>query len=444
MRSPARFMHPLVICTLLGSVLASPLLTATPAYATDGAKTRSGSNVTTFLTIEGRQVVNIGAPASSAGDTTITSGSVSMTEGGLPIGTFATRVVVVMPDANGRERRDTTVHVSMPGGALYAQQIQDDPTGLRPNTASDLVILGGTGDFRNARGVLSMAPAAAGVLELTWNLMPNIGIDPEQATTISFERLVSVTSSGQATNDVNTLSQDGSQGRLRMKGVDGTFTCGDSTLAQARPGGIGLDSWLCRYDLPSGSVLVSAFSQYRTGTAWPSKFTDIILGGTGAYAGVRGEAVTDCTSKTAADVTLRLLNDTSLPPVPVKFSQDRTYKTFGGLDLADATVIYAGATASQFARGTKQVVGTSASLFVSSFALPEAEGFRRSFGVYAFSLRGGTIRAVAYDEGPTGAGSPTRTLVVTGGTGVYLGATGTIGLIAGKITNERTVVRIAQ
>ena len=444
MRSPARFMHPLVICTLLGSVLASPLLTATPAYATDGAKTRSGSNVTTFLTIEGRQVVNIGAPASSAGDTTMTSGSVSMTDGGPAIGTFATRVVVVMPDANGRERRDTTVHVSMPGGALYAQQIQDDPTGLPPNTASDLVILGGTGDFRNARGVLSMAPAAAGVLKLTWNLMPNIGIDPEQATTISFERLVSVTSSGQVTNDVNTLSQDGSQGRLRMRGVDGTFTCGDSKLAQARPGGIGLDSWLCRYDLPSGSVLVAAFSQYRTGTAWPSKFTDIILGGTGAYAGVRGEALTDCTSKTAADVTLRLLNDTSLPPVPVKFRQDRTYKTFGGLDLADATVIYAGATASQFARGTKQVVGTSASLFVSSFALPEAEGFRRSFGVYTFSLRGGTIRAVAYDEGPTGAGSPTRTLVVTGGTGVYLGATGTIGLIAGKITNERTVVRIAQ
>jgi hypothetical protein len=33
---------------------------------------------------------------------------------------------------------------------------------------------------------------------------------------------------------------------------------------------------------------------------------------------------------------------------------------------------------------------------------------------------------------------------VTGGTGVFLGATGTIGLIAGKVVNERTVVRIAQ
>lgn len=159
---------------------------------------------------------------------------------------------------------------------------------------------------------------------------------------------------------------------------------------------------------------------------------------------MRGEAVTDCTSETAADVTLRMLVDTTLPPVRVKFSQDRTYKTFGGIDLADASVIYAGATASQFALGTKRQVGTSASLFVSSFALPDAEGFRRSFGVYTFDLRGGTIRAVAYDEGPTGAGSPTRYLVVTGGTGVYLGATGTIGLTANKVTNERTVVRIAQ
>lgn len=236
MRSPARFMHPLVIGALLGAVLTSPLLTAAPASATDGARTRSGSQVTTYLTIEGRQVVNIGAPASSAGDTTITRGSVSMTDGGAAVGTFATRVVVVMLDANGRKRRDTTVHVSMPSGALYAQQIQDDPTGLPPNTASDLVILGGTGDFRNARGVVSLASAAASVLKLTWNLSPNVGIDPEQAITIAFERLVNATSSGQATNDFNTLSQDGSQGRLRMKGEDGTFTCGDAKLAQSPRG----------------------------------------------------------------------------------------------------------------------------------------------------------------------------------------------------------------
>ena len=169
--------------------------------------------MTTYLTIEGRQVVNIGAPGSSAGDTTINRGSASMTDGGPAIGTFATRVVVVMPDANGRERRDTTVHVSMP-------------------------------------------PAAASVLKLTWNLMPNVGIDPEQATTIAFERLVNATSSGQATNDINMLSQGGSQGRLRMKGEEGTFTCGDAKLAQSRPGGIGLDSWLCRYDLRRGSVLL--------------------------------------------------------------------------------------------------------------------------------------------------------------------------------------------
>ncbi|MFZ4487417.1 MAG: hypothetical protein ACOYO9_12590 [Candidatus Nanopelagicales bacterium] len=444
MRPLATFARSLVAGALLGPVLLAPALMATPAQAADGARARAGTQVTTYLTIEGREVVNIGAPASSAGDTTISRGSVAMTEGGPAVGTFATRIVVVMPDANGRERRDTTIHVSMPSGALFAQQIQDDPTGLPPNTSSDLVVLGGTGAFRNARGVVSQDPAVAGVLRLTWNLRPSIGIDPEQATTVSFERLVDATSSGQATNDANTLSESGSQGRLRMKGQDGAFTCGDAKLAQSRPGGIGLDSWLCRYDLPRGSVLVAAFSQYRGGTAWPSKFIDIILGGTGAYAGARGEAVTDCTSETTADVTLRLLTDTGLPPVPVKFSQDRTYKTFGGLDLADATVIYAGATATQFALGTKRRVGTSASLYVSSFALPDAEGFRRSFGVYGFDLKGGTIRAVAYDEGPTGAGKPTRTLVVTGGTGVFLGATGTIGLIAGKVVNERTVVRIAQ
>ncbi len=444
MRPLALFMRTLVAGALLGSMIVAPALTATPAQAADWERTRAGAQVTTYLTIEGREVVNIGAPASSAGDTTITRGSAAMTEGGQAVGTFATRVVVVMPDANGRERRDTTVHVAMPDGALFAQQIQDDPTGLPPNTASDLVVLGGTGAFRNARGVVSMAPAAAGILRLTWNLKPNTGIDPEQATTISFERLVDATSSGQATNDANALSESGSQGRLRMKGQDGAFTCGDAKFAQSRPGGIGVDSWLCRYDLPRGSVLVAAFSQYRGGTAWPSKFIDIILGGTGAYAGARGEAVTDCTSETAADVTLRLLSDTGLPPVPVKFSQDRTYKTFGVIALDDASLVYAGSTASQFALGTNRKVGTSAGLYVSSMELSRSEGFRRSFGVYAFDLKGGTIRAVAYDEGQADEVSPTTTLVVTGGTGAFLGATGTIGLIAGKVVNERTVVRIAQ
>lgn len=143
-----------------------------------------------------------------------------------------------------------------------------------------------------------------------------------------------------------------------MPGRDGRFTCGDTRLAQSMPGGIGLDSWLSRYDLPLGSVLVAAFAQCRGGTRAPTKFTDIVLGGTGAYAGAQGEAVADCTSEASADVTLRLLKTTGQPPVPVKFNQAHTYKTFGVLTFADESLIYAGATASQFARGTKRSVGT--------------------------------------------------------------------------------------
>ncbi len=70
--------------------------------------------------------------------------------------------------------------------------------------------------------------------------------------------------------------------------------------------------------------------------------------------------------------------------------------------------------------------------------------YSRSFGVVSFDLLGGTIRAVSYAEGPDASIDMTRTLVVTGGTGSYLGATGTIGLIPGKGTNERMVVRITQ
>ena len=445
MRSPSRPISSLLGAALLASALVAPVLVALPAQAAE----RSGREITTYLTIEGRRVVSIDAAgsdtaASTAGDTTFTNGSVALTEGGQPVGAFATKASVVIPDNGGRERRDTTVEVSMPTGALFAQQIQDDPTGRPPDGASEMVVLGGTGAFRNARGVVSISPFGTQGLKLIWKLAPNIGIDPESATTIAFERIVDVDVSGQASNERNALTQDGSQGTLRMPGRDGRFTCGDTRLAQSMPGGIGLDSWLCRYDLPLGSVLVASFSQYRGGTQTPTTFTDMVLGGTGAYAGARGESVADYTSATAADVTLRLLKATGQPPVPVKFNQTRTYKTFGVLTFADESLIYAGATASQFARGTKRSVGTSQSLYATSLNLPPAAEYFRSFGVVSFDLKGGTIRAVAYDEGPDPSIEKTRTLVITGGTGSYLGATGTIGLIPGKGTSERMVVRLAQ
>jgi hypothetical protein len=444
-RSPSRPISSLLGAALLASALVAPVLVALPAQAAE----RSGREITTYLTIEGRRVVSIDAAgsdtaASTAGDTTFTNGSVALTEGGQPVGAFATKAIVVIPDNAGRERRDTTVEVSMPTGALFAQQIQDDPTGRPPDRSSEMVVLGGTGAFRNARGVVSIAPLGTQGLKLVWKLTPEIGIDPESATTIAFERIVDADISGQASNERNVLTQDGSQGTLRMPGRDGRFTCGDTRLAQSMPGGIGLDSWLCRYDLPLGSVLVASFSQYRGGTQTSTTFTDMVLGGTGAYAGARGESVADYTSATAADVTLRLLKATGQPPVPVKFNQARTYKTFGVLTFADESLIYAGATASQFARGTKRSVGTSQSLYATSLDLPPAMEYSRSFGVVSFDLTGGTIRAVAYDEGPDPSIEQTRTLVVTGGTGSYLGATGTIGLIPGKGTSERMVVRLAQ
>ncbi len=440
MRSPFRPISSLLGAALLASALVAPVLVALPAQAAE----LSGREVTTYLTIEGRRVVSIDTAASTAGDATFTDGSVALTEGGQSVGAFATKAIVVIPDNGGRERRDTTVEVSLPTGALFAQQIQDDPTRLPPDRASEMVVLGGTGAFRNARGVVSIAPTGTQGLKLVWKLAPNIGIDPESATTIAFERRVDADVTGQTSNERNSLTQEGSQGTLRLPGKDGRFTCGDTRLAQSMPGGIGLDSWLCRYDLPLGSLLVAAFSQYRGGTQAPTKFTDIVLGGTGAYAGAQGEAVTDCTSEASADVTLRLLKTTGQRAVPVKFNQDRAYKTFGVLTFAEDSIVDAGATASQFAPGTNRQVGTSQSLYVTSLALPPAAEYFRSFGVVAFDFKGGTIRAVAYAEGPDASIDMTRTLVVTGGTGSYLGATGTIGLIPGKGTNERMVVRIAQ
>jgi len=261
--------------------------------------------------------------------------------------------------------------------------------------------------------------------------------------------------SGQSSGSVNSLTVEGTEGVLRMPGKDGTFTCGDTRFAQIQPGGIGLDSWICRYDLPRGSVLISAFSQYRNGTKAPTTFEDIILGGTGAYAGARGVAVTKCTSETTADVMLRLLEPTGSPAVPVRFSQERSYRVFGVMELGDEARVLAGSTGSQREPGSDRAVGTSETLYVSSFDRPSSDGpgsdglatqgQRVSFGVTSFTLKGGTIRGVAFETSLGAPESATRTtLVVTGGTGIYAGVTGTIGLVPQRGPSERMVVRLAQ
>ena len=173
---------------LLISVLVSPALAALPAQAAE----LSNREVTTHHTIEGRRAVSIDTAASTGGDLTFTSGSVALTEGGEFVGTFTTKANIVIPDTGGRERRGTTVEVSLPTGALFAQQIQDDPTGLPPDKVSDMVVVGGTGPLRNAPGVVTVGPNGARGLKLVRKLASNVGIDRERATALAFERLVDV------------------------------------------------------------------------------------------------------------------------------------------------------------------------------------------------------------------------------------------------------------
>jgi len=434
-----------------GPFAATTMILAPSALASEQA-TRT---ITTYVTIEHRSVVPLGTSPGGAGDLTSARGTVSLTDAGPAVGGFASKVMSIAPGTDGRERRNTTITVSLPDGALFAQQIQDGPIGLPPNTPSTMVVLGGTGAYRSARGVVSLVPVRPSVLRYVWTLLPNAGVNPEQATTVAFQRVVDSRVSGQAADGPNGLTVEGTEGVLRMPGKDGTFTCGDTRFAQIKPGGIGLDSWVCRYDLPRGSVLISAFSQFHNGTKSPTTFEDIILGGTGAYAGARGVAVTNCTSETTADVTLRLLDASGSPAVPVRFSQERSYQVFGVMELGDEARILAGSTGSQTEPGSDRRVGTSETLFVTSWDGPAGDGTgsdglawngqRVSFGITSFTLKGGTIRGIAFDTGLGAPVSATRsTLVVTGGTGIYTGVTGTIGLVPQRGPNERMVVRLTQ
>lgn len=438
---------------LVGSVLlagpVTPAIGATNAVAAPALRMShdGAADFTVYNTITGRGVVPVGKAGSSAGDLTFTRGTTAMSQGGAVVGTFETSIAVTVPDNGGRERRDTTVHVTLPDGTLFAQQIQDDPTGLPPDTKQDMVVIGGTGAFRAARGVASMGPSGPGVIRIDYHLEPDVGIDPEHASVISFQRVVSAESTGRAASESNALAVSGMSGVLAPKGSKsskGSFICGDTTFAQSKPGGVGLGSWVCRYDLARGSVLVAAFSQYRLGTRLPTTFTDIVLGGTGAYAGTRGVAVVDCISDTTAEVTLRLADETGSAPVPVPSRRERMHRSIGTIALADDTVLLSGDSASLYSRRGERKIGSSASLVTSSFEAAGFTGVRRSFGIYTFDFAGGTIRAVAYDQGSTARMDSHLTLAVTGGTGTYIGVTGSIVITDVTSHRQRVFMRLQQ
>jgi hypothetical protein len=279
-----------IIALALASAIALPLA----GFATSAQAAPRADRI--FLHVDTRTVIDVGATGSSLGDLTITHGTLADTLEGEKIGSWTARLVVVVPGAT-KERRDTLLHFILPGGVLMTRGIYESPSGKLPSEPHRIPIIGGTGDYFGARGQVVLTPLGEGNLRLDMEYVPTSGGEP--FVTDRLRRVVSdIITDNVAENANITVTAQTLRGFLRVEGERFPFVCGQTS---GNPEGIGvpiIDSWICQYSLPGGSILTTSQTSTPAGTRERSGFTQAIIGGTGEWAGSVGQ-----TSIPAADWT---------------------------------------------------------------------------------------------------------------------------------------------
>jgi len=106
-----------------------------------------------------RTVLDNGAPGTSVGDVTITSGDIRNSPGGKRIGYYATNQVTVRADAaTGREIRKVDLSMALRDGTIFASSLIRASLGAPPSQDQVFAITGGTGAYAGARGTLVHGP----------------------------------------------------------------------------------------------------------------------------------------------------------------------------------------------------------------------------------------------------------------------------------------------
>lgn len=268
----------LVSTVLAGSLVAGVVATAAPAIAQSPLRAQE---ITVAVALDERRVVPIGIDrAADWGDVILESGT-AMAKG-MGTGTYLRRGI-----AFGTQRLGTqdTFQISFPQGNLVFQAVSfwSGPT--------DAALLGGTGDFRGARGSASVT-IDGGTQEWRISILPQRGVDPAQATVREFPRELVSTSR-------ITLAPEGSTvGNLtQTTGMligDDSATLADysaiSTVVQDMPGNRERRIVQAMFEFGDGAVMVNAMIVAQRGALPTTPVAYAISGGTGAYAGAAGIA----------------------------------------------------------------------------------------------------------------------------------------------------------
>ena len=147
-------MKRLTLVVSLQFALTAVMLLAPPGQA---ATRPHPASLVVYTGSDDSVAADLGAPGPSDGDERFRHGPVSRTPDGPAIGEYFYLGLTLRTDtANGLEWREATQEFTLPGGTIHVQGLSRVVTGQLPKTGQvfHLVITGGTGTYRGARGEL--------------------------------------------------------------------------------------------------------------------------------------------------------------------------------------------------------------------------------------------------------------------------------------------------
>lgn len=379
-----------------GAAVTATALVVAPASAAPSPRDLVKDSFSLTGEFTGRVIDESGNPQ-GIGDLTVTTGKVS---GSVGSGTLTTVIRVVAPGKKSdAELRDTQSQVQLKKGQIFAQAVNEDPKGKPPQTLHIMPVVGGTGAYAGARGTLNLIPQGkTGKYLFMYDVFVEKDLSKE---TFAFDAPVSTTSG---------------------RGV------GAVTLTRAARGETSYVAVATNIGSPRQSIDLQLFEGDSTifartiGARSSKPMAFAILGGTGTYAGVRGELILSADGRT---MTARVAKagGGSKP-----LSWNNVAKRAIDVTTDNEVGVYASGAITP-ARGNQP----KGDYFATTLTYPEVDGVTPVIAMVEQGFTSGTMVVSGMLLGT----APAR-LPIIGGTGEYGGASGTVSGPTGSGTTRIT------
>jgi len=379
-----------------GAAVTATALVVAPASAAPAPRDLVKDSFSLTGEFSSRVIDESGNPQ-GIGDLTVTTGKVS---GSVGNGTLTTVIRVVAPGKESdAELRDTQSQVQLKKGQIFAQAVNEDPKGKPPQTLHIMPVVGGTGAYAGARGTLNLIPQGkTGKYLFMYDVFVEKDLSKE---TFSFDAPVSTTSG---------------------RGV------GAVTLTRAARGDTSYVAVATNIGSPRQSIDLQLFEGDSTifartiGARSSKPMAFAILGGTGTYAGVRGEIILSADGRT---MTARM----ATPGGGSKLlSWNNVSKRAVDVTTDNEVDVYASGAITP-ARGNQP----KGDYFATTLTYPEVDGVTPVIAMVEQGFTSGTMVVSGMLLGT----EPAR-LPIIGGTGEYGGASGTVSGPTGSGTTRIT------